>query len=149
MLDILDTAGQEEYSVMRDQYINSGQGFLLVYSITSAESLSVAIELHDHILKIKREATSFPIVLIGNKVDLESDRAVSTEKGLELSKQWRIPFFETSAKGRINIEQCFTALVRLVIDTPTLVTSKDPTKPVRPSTSSTPQKKKDLLCILL
>ena len=148
MLDILDTAGQEEYSVMRDQYINSGQGFLLVYSIASRESLQTVIDLHNHILTVKREDSVFPMVLIGNKCDLDRDRIVTEDEGANLSKKWRIPFYETSAKTRINIEQCFISLVRQIMIRSGADSdpSKDSSKPVRPTA---PPKKKDTLCILL
>ncbi|MDP2439234.1 MAG: GTP-binding protein [archaeon] len=144
MLDILDTAGQEEYSVMRDQYINSGQGFVLVYSVTSTESLSTAVDLHNHILTIKREDSLFPMVLIGNKCDLERERVVTVEEGTNLSKKWRIPFFETSAKNRLNIDQCFHSLVRQIMIHAT--SDSDSSKPVRPPSQP---KKGSSLCILL
>lgn len=115
MLDILDTAGQEEYSVMRDQYINSGQGFLLVYSVTAKRSFETIGEMKDKILQSK-ETDKFPMVLCGNKCDLEKERKVTPEEGKELAKSWNIPFFETSAKARINIEESFIELVKLVRD---------------------------------
>jgi len=113
MLDILDTAGQEEYSVMRDQYINSGQGFLIVYSVTARRSFETAGELRDKILQVK-EADDYPIVLCGNKCDLEEERKVSLEEGTEKAKEWDVPFFETSAKTRVNIEESFFELVRVM-----------------------------------
>merc|ERR1712063_197721 len=115
MLDILDTAGQEEYSVMRDQYINSGQGFLLVYSVTTKRSFETIGELKDKILQVK-EKSKFPMVLCGNKCDLEKERKVTQEEGKELAKTWGISFFETSAKARINIEEAFIELVQQVRD---------------------------------
>lgn len=45
LLDILDTAGQEEYSAMRDQYMRTGEGFLLVFAVNSAKSFEVIIPL--------------------------------------------------------------------------------------------------------
>uniref|UniRef100_A0A7S4IDI2 small monomeric GTPase n=1 Tax=Vannella robusta TaxID=1487602 RepID=A0A7S4IDI2_9EUKA len=115
MLDILDTAGQEEYSVMRDQYINSGQGFLLVYSVTAKRSFETIGEMKDKILQSK-ESDKFPMVLCGNKCDLEKERKVTAEEGRDLAKSWNISFFETSAKSRINIEESFIELVKLVRD---------------------------------
>mmetsp|Transcript_12487 Transcript_12487/g.17300 ORF Transcript_12487/g.17300 Transcript_12487/m.17300 type:complete len:199 (+) Transcript_12487:65-661(+) len=111
MLDILDTAGQEEYSAMRDQYIRSGQGFVIVYSITSKASFDSLPSFHDQILRVKDE-DSFPVVLLGNKCDLEKDRDVSTQEAQEFAQKIGAPFFETSAKARINVEEGFYALVR-------------------------------------
>ena len=53
MLDILDTAGQDEYSALREQYMKTGQGFILVYSITSPTSFEAANKFRDQILKMK------------------------------------------------------------------------------------------------
>jgi len=113
MLDILDTAGQEEYSAMRDQYIRSGQGFIIVYSITSKPSFENLTAFHDQILRVKDE-DSFPVVILGNKCDLEKDREVSTMEGKSFADSIGAPFYETSAKNRINVEEGFYQLVRQV-----------------------------------
>ncbi|KAF8945691.1 Ras- protein Rap-1b, partial [Haplosporangium bisporale] len=55
-----------------------------------------------------------PIVLVGNKCDLDEDRAVVREKGDQLSLRWGMPFFETSARQRINVDEVFYALVKLI-----------------------------------
>jgi len=113
MLDILDTAGQEEYSAMRDQYIRSGQGFIIVYSITSKPSFENLNSFHDQILRVKDE-DSFPVVILGNKCDLEKDREVATQEGKAFADSIGAPFYETSAKNRINVEEGFYQLVRQV-----------------------------------
>eukprot|EP01099_Mayorella_cantabrigiensis_P003294 TRINITY_DN2551_c0_g3_i3.p1 TRINITY_DN2551_c0_g3~~TRINITY_DN2551_c0_g3_i3.p1 ORF type:complete len:205 (-),score=52.37 TRINITY_DN2551_c0_g3_i3:668-1282(-) len=111
MLDILDTAGQEEFCTMRDQYIRSGKGFLIVYSITSRQTFEKISELREQILLVKDEE-DFPIVLIGNKADLETERVVTKDEGAALAKGFKIPFLETSAKNKININESFEAVVR-------------------------------------
>jgi len=155
MLDILDTAGQEEYSVMRDQYINSGQGFLLVYSITSRRSFETIGEMREKILQVK-EKEQFPMVLVGNKCDLDKERKVTIEDGRELAKQWNVPFYETSAKNRINIEESFLNLVTLVRDFETKKGSEPADSgsgPKRPTgkKGAKPTKKRNsqLNCVLL
>mmetsp|Transcript_18382 Transcript_18382/g.71014 ORF Transcript_18382/g.71014 Transcript_18382/m.71014 type:complete len:201 (+) Transcript_18382:241-843(+) len=149
MLDILDTAGQEEYSVMRDQYINSGQGFMLVYSVTARRSFETIGEMKDKILQVK-ESDSFPTVLIGNKCDLEKERKVTTEEGREKAKEWGVSFFETSAKARINIEEAFVELVQQVRDFE-LNAGAEPEAasgaPTRPKKKE--KKKKKAFCALL
>ena len=75
LLDILDTAGQEEYSAMRDQYMRSGQGFLCVYSITNRGSFDEIATFREQILRVK-DADRVPMVLVGNKSDLDSERQV-------------------------------------------------------------------------
>lgn len=78
LLDVLDTAGQEEYSAMREQYMRTGEGFLLVYSITSRQSFEEIITFQQQILRVK-DKDYFPMIIVGNKCDLESEREVSTE----------------------------------------------------------------------
>jgi len=111
LLDILDTAGQEEYSAMRDQYMRTGQGFLCVYAITSRTSFDEVSSFREQILRVK-DADKVPLVICGNKCDLEGERQVSKTEGQDLAKSFDCPFLETSAKARINVEEGFFALVR-------------------------------------
>ena len=111
LLDILDTAGQEEYSAMRDQYIRTGQGFLIVYSIAGRSSFEAVESFRDQILRVKDE-DSYPMIILGNKCDLENEREVQTSEGRDLGKALNCPFLETSAKARINVEEAFYEVVR-------------------------------------
>ena len=111
LLDLLDTAGQEEYSAMRDQYMRTGQGFLCTFSVTSRCSFEEIAAFRDQIMRVKDNDT-VPIVLVGNKCDLPNDRQVTASEGQELAKAFGCPFFETSAKARINVEESFYQLVR-------------------------------------
>jgi len=111
LLDILDTAGQEEYSAMRDQYMRTGMGFILTYSITSRSSFEEIPAFREQILRVK-DADKVPIILVGNKCDLTAERQVSTTEGMELARSLGCPFIEASAKARINVEESFYGLVR-------------------------------------
>ncbi len=111
LLDILDTAGQEEFSAMRDQYMRTGQGFLCVYSITSRTSFEEISSFREQILRVKEEE-KVPMVLVGNKCDLEDSRVVATSEGADLAKSFGCPFLESSAKSRVNVEESFYSLVR-------------------------------------
>jgi len=111
LLDILDTAGQEEYSAMRDQYMRTGQGFLCVYAITSRTSFDEVSSFREQILRVK-DADKVPLVICGNKCDLGSERQVSKSEGQDLAKSFDAPFMETSAKARLNVEESFFQLVR-------------------------------------
>jgi len=112
-LDILDTAGQEEFSAMRDQYMRSGEGFLLVFSVTDRSSFEEISKFYNQILRVK-DRNEFPMILVGNKCDLDNERAVSQTEGQEVGKQLRIPYIETSAKNRTNVDQSFHELVRAI-----------------------------------
>jgi len=111
LLDILDTAGQEEFSSMQDQWMRDGKGFLLVYNITSRPTFEEIQVLRDKILRTK-DTDRVPIVLVGNKCDLKDERQVEYNEGSDLAKKWNAPFFETSAKLKLNHEACFFELVR-------------------------------------
>ncbi|ORZ01247.1 ras-like protein 3 [Syncephalastrum racemosum] len=111
LLDVLDTAGQEEYSAMREQYMRNGEGFILVYSITSRLSFEEITTFYQQIGRVK-DRDSFPMVLVGNKCDLEADRQVSSQEGRDLAKSFGCPFHETSAKQRIKVDATFYEVVR-------------------------------------
>ena len=78
LLDVLDTAGQEEYAAMRESYMRTGEGFLLVYSIASRQSFEEIQEFQQQILRVK-DRDYFPIIVVGNKCDLESEREVTQQ----------------------------------------------------------------------
>lgn len=110
-IDILDTAGQEDYAAIRDNYFRSGEGFLCVFSITELESLTAAQELREQILRVKNDE-NIPFILVGNKVDLTERRVVSEEMACEQADQWQVRYIETSAKTRQNVNTIFLDLLR-------------------------------------
>jgi GTPase KRas protein len=113
LLDILDTAGQEEYSSMQDQWMREGKGFLLVYSITSRSTFDEISVFKEKILRAK-DMDSVPMVLVGNKCDMEDEREVQADEGKQLAETWGCPFLECSAKSKINNEECFFEVVRAI-----------------------------------
>lgn len=113
MLEILDTAGQEQFEAMRDMYMRDGAGFVLVYSIIEKSSIGGLGSLRESIVKVK-DTEDIPMVIVGNKCDLEEKRAVSKEEGEQLAKGWDAEFFEASAKEKINVAEIFSCLIRLI-----------------------------------
>jgi len=83
MLEILDTAGTDQFTAMRDLYMKTGDGFLLCYSTISMNTFNEIPDLVDQILRIKdaESARQIPMILIGTKVDLPDQRVVTTENG--------------------------------------------------------------------
>eukprot|EP01129_Flabellula_baltica_P003413 TRINITY_DN1317_c0_g1_i4.p1 TRINITY_DN1317_c0_g1~~TRINITY_DN1317_c0_g1_i4.p1 ORF type:complete len:193 (+),score=30.26 TRINITY_DN1317_c0_g1_i4:116-694(+) len=114
LIDILDTCGREEYSAVRDSYIRSSEGFLLLYSISSEWSMNEVTVYRDLITRIK-DTDDVPIVLVGNKCDLNDQyRLITREDGEMMAKAFRVPFFEASAKTRENVEESYFELVRQI-----------------------------------
>lgn len=110
-IDILDTAGQEDYAAIRDNYFRSGEGFLCVFSITEHESFSATMDFREQILRVKGD-DNIPFLLVGNKADLDDKRQVSLEEAQNRAKQWNVPYVETSAKTRANVDKVFFDLMR-------------------------------------
>lgn len=110
-IDILDTAGQEDYAAIRDNYFRSGEGFLCVFSITEHESFTATHEFREQILRVKGDE-SIPFLLVGNKSDLNARRQVSVDEARRLAEAWRVPYIETSAKTRLNVDRVFYDLMR-------------------------------------
>ncbi|QRV93335.1 small guanosine triphosphatase family protein [Ceratobasidium sp. AG-Ba] len=128
-LEIVDTAGQEEYATLRDQWIREGEGFILVYSIASRRSYDRIRAFQDSIVRVKRG--SRPVfMLVGNKNDKQNEREVSKEEGAALGRQWGCPFLETSAKTAHNVDRMFTETVR------TLRLARDGDRPRRALTET-------------
>ena len=90
----------------RELYMKTGQGFLLVFSITSNSSLHELSELREQIIRIKDDE-NVPIVIVGNKSDLEEHRMVSRSKAFQVSQSWgNAPYYETSARRRGRLVCC-------------------------------------------
>ncbi|GAB1601091.1 ras-related protein Ral-A-like isoform X1 [Argonauta hians] len=110
-IDILDTAGQEDYAAIRDNYFRSGEGFLCVFSITEQESFQATAEFREQILRVKND-DNIPFLLVGNKADLEDKRQVSADEASQRAVQWNVSYVETSAKTRANVDKVFYDLMR-------------------------------------
>ncbi|XP_029301792.1 ras-related protein ralB-A-like [Cottoperca gobio] len=114
-IDILDTAGQEDYAAIRDNYFRSGEGFLLLFSITEHESFTATSEFREQILRVKEEKEeAIPLLLVGNKSDLEERRQVSADEATAKASEWGVQYVETSAKTRANVDKVFFDLMREV-----------------------------------
>ena len=110
-IDILDTAGEEDYAAIRDNYFRSGEGFLCVFSITQDESLQAAKEFREQIVRVKGKET-IPFILVGNKSDLTDQRADTLANAQAQANEWKVPYVETSAKTRENVDKVFFDLMR-------------------------------------
>jgi Ras homolog enriched in brain len=126
---LVDTAGQDEYSIFPAQYsmvsINSRvknsslliflfqdfHGYVLVYSITSQKSFEVIKIIYEKLIDVMGKAY-VPIVLVGNKTDLHQERAVTFDEGKRLAETWKATFLETSAKQNESVDDIFLQLLQ-------------------------------------
>jgi len=123
MLEILDTAGTEQFTAMRDLYMKNGQGFVLVYSIIAQSTFNDLPDLREQILRVK-DKDEVPLVLVGNKCDLNDQRVITTDQGQDLAKKFNCSFMEASAKTRNNVEAIFHDLIRQINKLSPPVTNK-------------------------
>lgn len=89
----------EQYFTITDQYVEVGDGFMIVYDVTMPETFEEVLRIREKITIVK-EDPDVPILLVANKVDLEDDRAVTTEAGEELAERFGTMYIETSAYTR-------------------------------------------------
>jgi len=108
-LQIWDTAGQDRFRTITKNYYKGANGIILIYDVTSSETYE---NVENWISQIKEEASpNVVIYLVGNKVDMEDKRKVTTEEGQKIADENNLPFIETSAKSDININETFDNLV--------------------------------------
>jgi len=117
LLEVLDTAGQEDFVALRSTWFTSSEGFIFVYSVTSRGSFENLANFYEEYLKIREDEP--PLVLVANKVDLP-DNKVTTEEGQAIATKWKASYFETSAKTGDRVEEVFFACARK------LLTRKEP-----------------------
>lgn len=116
LVEILDTAGQEEYTAMRDQYMRTADGFIVVYDVTNQTSFR---ELIDFIYRIQmnRPDEKISMVICGNKCDMERQKLVGYQEGKDFANKFKCPFYECSAKLYINIDELWHDVIRQVCRT--------------------------------
>lgn len=119
VLDIMDTAGQEEFNMLEDQWIRMGEGFLLVFDVMDSSSVDICEEKYTKILR-QKEMDNVPVVMIGNKIDLLKKRNLTStpaiDKAKALVQKWGscVTYMETSAKNGTNVTECFEEGIRSV-----------------------------------
>ena len=113
-VEILDTAGEEDYQNMMDMWISFGEGFLLVFAINERESFELLKGKHERVIKGKHGAKC-PILLVGNKQDLADERKVTQDEASQLAQSWGIDYIETSAKTNFNCKEAFERLAQKIV----------------------------------
>jgi len=107
---LVDTAGQDEYSIFPTQYSMDIHGYVLVYSIVDPRSLEVVQIIYDKLLDMTGKV-NVPMVLVGNKKDLHTERKIPSEQGKKLAESWKAVFLEASAKQNESVADIFSAIL--------------------------------------
>ncbi|GAM27146.1 hypothetical protein SAMD00019534_103210, partial [Acytostelium subglobosum LB1] len=108
-LNITDPSG-ENYYCLSKSYMLRGEAFVIMYSITERYTFELIPSIVDSMRRI-RGTDKTPIVLVGNKIDLESQRKVDYREGEELARRLKCPFLETSSKHKVNVDNVFYKLI--------------------------------------
>ncbi|KAG7176968.1 GTP-binding protein Di-Ras2-like 1 [Homarus americanus] len=112
-LQITDTTGSHQFPAMQRLSISKGHAFILVYSVTSRQSLEELRPIWEVIREIKGNEVEFPIMLVGNKCDESDAREVQSAFGESQAKAWKCNFMETSAKTNHNVKELFQELLNM------------------------------------
>ncbi|KAL7721182.1 Ras family GTPase RAS1 [Entamoeba marina] len=93
-------------------------GLIFVYSISDHESFEELNQIHQQTIKIKDMDVNqfFPIIIAGNKIDLENERQVTIEEGQQLADRWGANFIECSAKNNTNVLELFQGIAQLILE---------------------------------
>ena len=113
-VQIWDTAGQDRFKSITKNYYKGAHGIMLIYDVTTRKSFD---NVRNWIDTIKEEVSDkVNIILVGNKIDNNDNRQVTTEEGQEIANEYKLPFYETSAKTGDNIDKAFNDLITRVVD---------------------------------
>lgn len=110
VLKIIDTAGQDEFSIFPPCYTMDIHGYVLVYSVTSKQSFEIVKKIYQKLL-VQTGVGTLPVVLVGNKNDLRNERVVSPEEGKELARYMKAMFLEASAKQNDCVMDIFMQVI--------------------------------------
>ncbi|EJT47112.1 RAP-like protein [Trichosporon asahii var. asahii CBS 2479] len=111
ILEVLDTAGIDQYLALHDLFMRESDGFILVFSLMSKESFDDVVRTRDQILRLKQEDL-VPMVIVGNKCDLTADRVLPPQLGEQLAARAGGVYLETSARNNVNVMRVFHEVVR-------------------------------------
>ncbi|KAL6527518.1 Ras-related protein rabc1 [Orobanche gracilis] len=110
-LAIWDTAGQERFRTLTSSYYRGAQGVIMVYDVTRRETFTNLSDIWAKEIDLYSTNQDCIKMLVGNKVDKESERVISKKEGIDFAREYGCLFIECSAKTRVNVEQCFEELV--------------------------------------
>lgn len=113
-VEIVDTAGQEEFTSFLDSSLSTGDAFMILYAINSMSSWNDLKSLRSKIYQgteAKSSINRIPMIVVGNKKDLEHERDTTQETAEEYAASIRVPYVETSAKTGYNVYEAFNIMM--------------------------------------
>ncbi|WIA10670.1 hypothetical protein OEZ85_010850 [Tetradesmus obliquus] len=120
-LAVWDTAGQERFRTLTSSYYRGAQGIIFVYDVTRGETFSDLESIWMKEVDIYSNVEAAVKMVVANKVDLESERQVSKQQGIDFARNMGCLYVETSAKTNVAVQQAFEELVLKILETPALV----------------------------
>jgi small GTP-binding protein len=111
LLQIIDTAGQEEYAAIGEESIRKADAFMIVYDVSRASSFERIVDYFRLVRQLPKEYSPRRILLVGAMTDLAELRQVSAQRGLEYAEKVGCNFLETSAKLNQNVQKAFHQIV--------------------------------------
>ena len=111
-VEILDTAGKDDYQYMLDNWIYFADGFILVFSLDDKSSFST---IKERILKIKSSKSKAPIIVLGNKCDLVETREIDYDEGYNFCKGSGVDYIECAAINRQNVNEGFMKILNRIV----------------------------------
>ncbi|XP_023210522.1 GTP-binding protein Di-Ras2-like [Centruroides sculpturatus] len=112
-LQITDTTGSHQFPAMQRLNISKAHAFILVYSVTTNQSLEELSSIFNIIKEIKGNIEGIPIMLVGNKCDETDCREIDFQLGLDQAMRWGCGFMETSAKTNYHVKELFQELLNM------------------------------------
>jgi len=113
-LECHDTAGQEKYSTLTASFFRSAHGTIIIYDVTNRESFS---RISSWVIECSRYVDDkIPMMIVGNKCDLQMERQVTMEEAQELAERYKFPFFEISAKTGKGLNEVFNTMARITLN---------------------------------
>lgn len=128
-LSIWDTAGQERFRTLTSSYYRGAQGVLLVYDVTNRASFESLPSWFGELDTFAHSPQDVVRVIVGNKVDKDYSRSVSTEEGRAFASDNHAMFFETSVKTKKGVEEVFEAVVDKIVASTSLQPSRHAYRP--------------------
>ncbi|KAG8380567.1 hypothetical protein BUALT_Bualt06G0029000 [Buddleja alternifolia] len=114
-------AGQERFGPLTTSYYRGAHGIILVYDVTRRETFTNLSKTWTKELELYCTNPDCIRLLVGNKVDRDSERAVTMEEGMDFAREHKCLFFECSAKTQANVKQCFKELTMKILEVPSLL----------------------------